>query len=148
MNARSCPNCSTISTNPWAKFCTKCGGVLPEAAEVSAPSQAAWPPPGAWVAPPAGAMMPPWHMPQPRTAGSAVAAQNLGIVSFFVWFRGVFTAPPAIILGVVGRRKVTEAPAQYSGRGMATAGLVLGLVWMILATMIVSLLVFARVAGQ
>jgi hypothetical protein len=112
---------------------------------VPAPTPGAWPPPapGYPVAPPGY-----WYPPQPKTAGAAVAALVLGIMSFFVWFLGIITAPPAIVLGLLGRRKVNDTPAEWRGKGMATAGLVLGFVWMGLATLIVGLLVVARLGTE
>ncbi|MFN2640485.1 MAG: DUF4190 domain-containing protein [Actinomycetota bacterium] len=157
MSTRVCPSYETIAPNPWAKFCTKCGGALPEAQAAVTTPPAPWPPQGAWVAPPSGypppgypppGYIPPWYMPRPKTPGTAVASLIFGIVSFFVWFLGIFTAPPAIIMGVLGRRKSVDDPVRWGGKALATTGLVLGLVWMVLATLVISLMVFGRLASR
>jgi len=52
----------------------------------------------------------------------------LGILSFVCL--GLFAGIPAIILGVAGRRAADEGKA--SNRGMATAGMVLGIIGAVL----------------
>jgi Domain of unknown function (DUF4190) len=118
----------------------KCGAALPQAEGPTPPPMAAtaalpaqWPYPYVLVA-------------QQRTAGVAVAALVFGIATFFVYFLGFIFAPVAIVLGIVGRHKVDDQPAVFKGRGMATAGVALGFSYMILATAIVSALVFTRLA--
>jgi hypothetical protein len=62
---------------------------------------------------------------QPST-GLAVASMVLGILSLVSC--SIFTGIPAIITGHLARGRARKSPSQYAGRGMATAGLVLGYV--------------------
>ncbi len=55
---------------------------------------------------------------------AAVVALVCGILLCF----GPFTGIPAIIAGVLGRKAAREFPQNVGGGGMATAGLVLGIV--------------------
>ena len=59
-----------------------------------------------------------------RPHPQATVAMVLGIMG---WFCGV-TGIPAIILGLKARREIDADPSQYTGRGQATAGLVLGII--------------------
>ena len=58
-----------------------------------------------------------------RTNGLAVAALVLGIV--WLWWIG---SALAVIFGAVALHQISESGDQQAGRGMAIAGLVLGLV--------------------
>lgn len=129
---RICATCGTPATSAWAKFCVKCGAALPalEPAPVAVPAYA----------------YAPYVVRERRNAGVAVASMIFGIAAFVMYFVGIVLAPVAIVCGIIGRHKVDDDPAAFKGRGMATAGVVLGFVYMILATAIVSGLVFARVA--
>jgi hypothetical protein len=66
---------------------------------------------------------PPWA-PLPRTSGFAVAALIFGILPI----AGI-GAILAIVFGIHARRQIARAQGQLTGRGMATAGLVLGWIW-------------------
>ena len=129
---RLCATCGTPATSPWAKFCVKCGATLPAPEPVPA-------------VPPAYAPVP-YVIRERRNAGVAVASMIFGIAAFVMYVVGIVLAPVAIVCGIIGRHKVDDDPTTFKGRGMATAGVVLGFVYMILATAIVSGLVFARVA--
>ena len=69
-------------------------------------------------APPPGA--PP---PMPKTSGMAIASLVCGIV----WVYGV-TSVLAIVFGAIARKNIRESNGWVTGGGMATAGLVLGIV--------------------
>ena len=60
---------------------------------------------------------------EPRTSGKAIASLVLGILSFFCLF---FTGLPAIILGAMGLSDMSHGKGRLQGRGMAIAGIVLG----------------------
>jgi hypothetical protein len=65
---------------------------------------------------------PPYGYQQPaRTSGMAVASLVLGLL--FLWGVGSILA---IIFGYQGRNEIDRSGGQITGRGMATAGLVLG----------------------
>jgi hypothetical protein len=66
------------------------------------------------------------------TSGKAVAALILGIASLFLAF---LTAIPAVILAILAQRDVRESRGRIGGAGMATTGLVLGVVLGLLSTL-------------
>lgn len=113
-----CPTCATIVTyaEGYDPICPQCGfrGAAPARAKPAAwtladPALAAAP------APPPGAS---------QQQGLAVGALVCGLVCF------VF--PPlsivAIILGAIGMNQAERSPQTHGGKGMAVAGLVLGLI--------------------
>jgi hypothetical protein len=61
--------------------------------------------------------------PMPKTSGRAIASLVLGIV----WMYGI-TSVLAIIFALLAKRDIREANGWVTGGGMATAGLVLGIV--------------------
>lgn len=82
-----------------------------------------YPPPG---------QQPPGHQPYgqpgflapgaPRTSGAAIASLILGILGCIP----IITSLLAVILGIIGIRKTSDP--RYTGKGMAIAGLILGLI--------------------
>jgi uncharacterized protein DUF4190 len=67
-------------------------------------------------------------VPQQRSSGKAITALVLGIIGLF----GIFVLSVlAIIFGALGRGDTDRDPT-LGGRGMATAGLVLGMVGLVL----------------
>jgi hypothetical protein len=96
-----CPQCGEENPDN-AKFCSKCGAAL-KAAPAPAPAPAAT---------------------GERTSGMAVTALIMGILGF------VFFGPLAIlaiIFGGIGLSQTGKDPT-LKGRGMAVAGLVLGII--------------------
>ena len=71
----------------------------------------------------------PGYQPPPHRPynGFAIASLVLGIT--WVWWIGSLLA---VIFGWIARRQIDESNGWERGRGMATAGLVLGLVWLAL----------------
>jgi len=69
-----------------------------------------------------------------RTSGYAIAALVLGIVSLFIF--GVICGTLAIIFGVKARNEIDRTPG-LGGRQMATAGLVLGILGVVLWAVII-----------
>ena len=61
----------------------------------------------------------------PATSGKAIWSLILGFISMFCI--PFFPAIPAIILGFLGMRDVKRNPQALRGKGMAIAGLILGL---------------------
>jgi uncharacterized membrane protein YvbJ len=103
-----CSNCGNPNGDGDV-FCRNCGRPLNRAtADYSAaPGQAAAPPPTIIL-----------QEPTPHTSGLSIAALVLGLLG--VW-------PLAIIFGGIGISQ-TKPGRNVSGRGMAIAGLVLGIV--------------------
>ena len=64
---------------------------------------------------------------QTKTAGIAVVALVLGILSFvFLYSLNVFLSIPAIIAGHIGKVQIRKKPEYYKGARLALVGLVLG----------------------
>lgn len=81
--------------------------------------------------------------PVPQTSGKATTSMVLGIVGLVAC--GLFAGIPAIIVGKQAQREIDASNGWLTGRGMATAGIVLGWIEVgiaILATVIV-IIVFA-----
>jgi len=116
-----CPQCGEKNPDD-SKFCSKCGEALTAAA--AAPAAPAPAP-----APRAAA--------GEKTSGMAIAALVTGIAGFI--FFGILSIL-AIIFGAIGIRQTNKDPS-LKGRGMAVAGLVLGIlgvaggiIWLIIVT--------------
>lgn len=143
----ACPSCGN-PLQPAARFCTRCGTPVPEGAAPPAPVR---PAPPVWAPPSQQASVAVARLPS--TSGAAVASMILGLATWLLPFVGigfltwVGTAPLAIGLGITGRRQVAVDPDAWRGNGMATAGLTLGMIWMVVATALVSALVWARLAS-
>ena len=73
------------------------------------------------------------------TSGKAIAALVLGICSFIPWM-GVACALAAIVLGALARKETGPA-GQGKGSGMATAGIVLGILGLLMH-IVLGLIVF------
>ena len=97
-----CPSCSTANA-PESRYCDNCGKALRSASRSFAPSPH---PPVAGVR---------------RTNGMAVASLVLGIV----WIYGIGSIL-ALVFGYVGRNQIDQSGGVEAGRGLATAGIVLG----------------------
>jgi len=69
-----------------------------------------------------------------RNCGYAIASMVLGIVGLVFGFIpglgviGLICGVVAIILGVVGKNAIDRSNGELNGRGMATAGIVLGII--------------------
>ena len=121
-----------------------------EPAAVGAPQiPPSFQPPRGYALVPAG-----WTLaPIARTPGNATAALVLGIATWggllvgFGILTGWITAPLAVWFGLAARRKIEEEPERWSGRGRATAGLWLGLSYLMGATIVVSVIVGVALFG-
>ena len=81
--------------------------------------------------------------PVPQNSGKATTSMVLGIVGIVAC--GLFAGIPAIILGKQAQREIDASNGWLTGRGMATAGIVMGWIEVgiaILAVLIV-IVVFA-----
>src|SRR3954452_15039278 len=91
------------------------------------PQQPQWQQPQ-WQPPQWGQQQPYYYQPGPQTPGAATAALILGICRFVVC---PLCAPFAIFFGSRARRDVDASGGRLTGRGLGTAGIVLG--WVALA---------------
>src|SRR5438876_10622207 len=84
---------------------------------------------------------PPPPVPQPvaRTSPVAIWTLVLAILSFTCGW--LFTAIPAVICGHIARSKIRKSCGALRGKGIATAGLLLGYVAVVLGVMGIPLLV-------
>jgi hypothetical protein len=84
---------------------------------------------------------PPPTVPEtvPRTPPVAIWSLILAVLSFTCGW--LFTAIPAVICGHIARAKIRKSGGALGGRGIATAGLVLGYIALVLGIMGIPLLV-------
>ncbi len=103
------------------------------------------PPPAAPPPPPPAAPPPPPGFDSGSgrgpavNAGKATGALVCGIVGLF--FCGVILGPIAIYLGMTAKREIQESGGRLKGSGMATAGIVLGIIALVTFVLSVILLV-------
>jgi hypothetical protein len=133
-----CPNCGEDAP-PTAVFCAKCGTSI-------APQQTAAPP--AVGNQPAGYAAPVVPYPQavvahPQDDAKAIVSMILGILSLAGL--GILAGIPAIILGSIARKNIRASGGRISGKGMATAGVVLGWIscGLMVVVVVIMVLVFA-----
>src|SRR6266436_3290288 len=82
---------------------------------------------------------PPVPQPLHRTAPAAIWSLVLAILSFFCGW--LITAIPAVICGHIARSKIRKSGGALGGKGIATAGLILGYIALVLGIMGIPLLV-------
>ncbi|MFA9399066.1 MAG: DUF4190 domain-containing protein [Clostridiaceae bacterium] len=73
-----------------------------------------------------------------RTEGFSIAALVLGIVGLvLIWMPviGFVCALLGLIFGIVGRNKINASEEPLSGKGMATAGLIMGIIVLVLSVL-------------
>jgi hypothetical protein len=86
--------------------------------------------------------------PAPRqTNGKAVASMVVGIVSIVSCYLGVLVGPVAIVLAVMAKKDLKANPETQAGAGMATAGLITGIVGAVLWLAVDALIVVGIAAG-
>jgi hypothetical protein len=79
---------------------------------------------------------------KPPASTAAVVALVCGILLCL----GPFTGIPAIVAGVLGRKAAREFPQTVGGHGMATAGLALGIVNLVLSLFATALAIWQFLA--
>ena len=90
----------------------------------------------------------------PRTGlprGEKPPASVAGVVALvcgILLCLGPFTGIPAIIAGVLGRKAAREFPQTVGGHGMATAGLALGVINVVLSLLVSALAVWQVLAPE
>jgi hypothetical protein len=91
------------------------------------------------VTPPPTPPAPPVFQPVLRTAPAAIWSLVVAILSFTCGW--LFTAIPAVICGHIARSKIRKSGGALRGKGIATAGLILGYIALVLGVMGIPLLV-------
>jgi len=94
-----CPHCGAQIADD-AKVCEACGAELSQQQPPAAPAE----PPPAFA---------------PRTSPMAIWSLVLGILGWFV----CVTVVPGVILGILGLKQVKEKPREFTGSGLAIAGI-------------------------
>jgi len=87
------------------------------------------------------------YQPGGQSSTKAIVSLVLAIVSFFVC--GLILSIPAVFLGRSAQREIDASGGRIGGRGMATAGYVVGLINVVISVIviIVVIIVFASGAG-
>lgn len=88
------------------------------------------------------------YPPQPRTNGKAMAGMIVGIVSIVLCYLGALIGPAAIILSVLGKKDIKRSNGTQSGEGMATAGLVTGIVGTVIWVALDALTILGMAVGS
>jgi len=106
-------------------------------------------PPQPYGYPPQGYGYPPGYayQPAPATSQKAVWALVLGIISllgcFCFYIGGFALGIPAVVLGLMARKEIRASQGYQTGGGMATAGLVTGIVGIVLNVLVLALFIAA-----
>ena len=86
---------------------------------------------------------------QPGSGIPAAGGQNqtLAIVSLVLGIAGIIfclgvTGPPALITGIMAKKKATNNPAEYGGAGLALGGIITGILGTLLLLLVVAYFVF------
>src|SRR5437773_9372772 len=91
------------------------------------------------VTPPPTPPPPLVSQPVVHTAPTAIWSLVLAVLSFFCGW--LVTAIPAVICGHIARSKIRKSGGALGGKGVATAGLILGYIALVLGLMGIPLLV-------
>lgn len=141
-----CPRCSSLIGDD-ARFCPACGVELAGLLRADSPGTVPPPPafsplPGAYAPPPPPVHPPPSGYPAPPgTNGLAVASLVLGIIWLY-WIGSLL----AVIFGHVAKSQIDRSGGTQGGRGLATAGIVLG--WVGLGILVVFVTVAIAAAND
>ena len=163
-----CPQCATVIdvAEGVTPVCPTCGyGSTPAPPGGPPPPPPGGPPPpyGApTYTPPPGGNPPPYGYPQPYpptyapgqppspghaaagpTSGKAIGSLVAGIVGLFLVAFGLILGAVAVGLGVAAQREIDASGGRLTGKGFATAGIVLGVISMVIGAF-TFLMVFNR----
>ena len=98
------------------------------------------------VTPPPTPPAPPVSQSVVHTAPTAIWSLVLAVLSFTCGW--LFTAIPAVICGHIARSKIRKSGGALHGKGIATAGLILGYIALVLGVMGIPLLVSMIHSGR
>ena len=167
---KQCPRCNQTYSDDQLNFCLNDGELLTNYASEPSPSRyvddspptimldsarvtnpASWPssssPPAQWQ--PQNLQNQPFGSPaftQKRDQTLPTIAMILGILSvaLICCYGGIWLGLPAAVLGFLGMRNADGNPSQYGGRGMAIAGMVLGVVSLLSSLIVAMIAIIAR----
>lgn len=75
------------------------------------------------------------YQPSGQTSTKAIVSLVLAIVSFFVC--GLILSIPAVFLGRSAQREIDASGGRLGGRGLATAGFILGIVNVVISVLVI-----------
>jgi len=140
-----CPSCGTQVSVPVLPQAPLQPGTAPApqaqpiAAQPLAPGAA--PPPSPQFATPSAMAGQPMVMPVreagPRTSPAAIWSLVLSLASYILCL-SILSAIPGLILGIVARRSIAASQGRLKGGGMATAGILLSLLAILLTVVVVA----------
>ncbi len=161
---KQCPRCNQTYSDDQLNFCLEDGELLTAYTREPTPARYAddppptvmlndaritnptnWPassaPPAKWQAPKPQLQNQPFGSPGFASSPDQTLptiAMVLGILSLpmFCCWGGLWLGLPAAIIGFLGMSNTDKDPARYGGRGMAIAGMVLGVVSMLLTVLL------------
>jgi hypothetical protein len=168
---KQCPRCSQTYSDETLNFCLNDGELL----TMRSPEPGAYMDPPTMIMDQARVTDPIHNWQQPQTAQPPVqwqgqqpqqfgafpmaAAPNqtlatvslcLGIASLTVGWccsSGVLLGPAAIITGLIARSNINKEPDKYTGRGLATAGIITGSIYSALYLLIILIWGLAAIGG-
>ena len=85
------------------------------------------------------------YPPPAHTNGKAMWSMIVGIVSIVFCYLGVLIGPVAIVLAVLGKKDIKRSNGAQTGEGMATAGLITGIVGTVVQAGLIILITLAEV---
>src|SRR3954453_8213289 len=85
----------------------------------------------------------PYYQPGPQTPGAATAALILGICSLILC---PFCAPFAIFYGSRARKDIDASGGRLTGRGLGTAGIVMGWIALAITVLVIVVIIVTVVA--
>lgn len=166
---KQCPRCYQTYSDDHLNFCLSDGELLTNFATDQPPTRyaddspptiildqsrvtnpASWPassaPPAQWQ--PQNLQNQPFgsSFVQKKDQTLPTIAMILGILSIVVicCYGGIWLGLPAAILGYMGMRNADSDPGRYGGRGMAIAGMVLGVVSLLSSLVVGMIAIIAR----
>jgi hypothetical protein len=159
-----CPNCQQQYPDDNLNFCLNDGGVLTKIVDDAAPTvilnkarttDQNWSyqePLAPWQSQPPPVQQQQQHMmnqpwkPRGNDQTLPIISLILGVMSLLLtcWCGGFYFGIPALITGYMGMNNAKNNPTIYSGREMAIAGLILGVVSMMISLMIILVAIFGN----
>jgi hypothetical protein len=125
-----CSNCGKENSDD-ARFCASCGNPITDT-----PPQQYTPPPPQYAPPQPQYAPPQYTSPQQQTAQPAAAKHTSGLAVTSLVFGIIGGVLFAIIFGAIALGQIRKNP-NLSGRGLAVAGLILGILWMVILVIII-----------
>ena len=106
------------------------------------PPQQQQQPTGGWRQNPDGS----WAIDAPQASGKATAALILGVLG--IVFCPIVFSILALVFGHQGRNEIDGAGGQISGRGLASAGIILGWIGLVIWGLLIALAVIGAIVGD